>query len=387
MEKDYLSLKIGIIGGGQLGKMMIQAAKKLGFYITVLDPCPFAPASSIADKQITAEFDDRKAIEQLCNVSDIVTYEFEHIGADILVEMENKGAKIYPTAKSLILIQNKLVQKQLLKKNGINVPEFMEIKNKEDMKKAGDTFGFPFMLKNCTGGYDGKGNAIVGSFEEIEYTYKLLGDGVMPLMAEKLIDFTMETSVLACRGADKSIEVYPVGNNIHKDSILHITSVPADLSFETSKKAMDAAKKVMEVFDGIGMFCIEMFIEKNGNVLINEVAPRPHNSGHYSIEGCKTSQFENHIRAICSLPLGSTKLLSPVAMINLLGDENSEGEAFVSGLYEALKVEGAKVHIYGKKISKPKRKMGHITVTSESADDAVQKALKAYEKIKITGKN
>ncbi len=387
MEKDYLSLKIGIIGGGQLGKMMIQAAKKLGFYITILDPCPFAPASSIADRQIIAEFDDRKAIEELCMVSDIVTYEFEHIGADILVEMENKGTKIYPTAKSLILIQNKLVQKQLLKKSGINVPEFMEIKNKEDMKKAGDVFGFPFMLKNCTGGYDGKGNAIVGSIKEIDYKYKLLGNGSMPLMAEKLIDFIMETSVLACRGIDKSTKVYPVGNNIHKDSILHITSVPADLSHEVSKKAMEAAKNVMEVFDGVGMFCIEMFIEKDGNVLINEVAPRPHNSGHYSIEGCKTSQFENHIRAICSLPLGSTELLSPVAMINLLGDENSKGKAFVSGVYDALKVDGAKVHIYGKKISKPKRKMGHITVTAENADDAVNKAIQAYEKIKIIGKN
>lgn len=384
LEKNYLSKKIGIIGGGQLGKMMIQEAKKMGFYVLTLDPTLNCPSHSISDEHIVADFDDKEAIFSLAQKSDIITYEFEHIGSDELLCLEKKGYKIYPTAKSLKIIQNKLTQKQYLANGNIPVADFTEIKNISDMYDAGIKFGYPFILKTCTGGYDGKGNAVVNDKSHIEDAFKTLGNGEIPLMAEKLIPFTMETSVLACRGINGDTVVYPVGDNRHIRNILHETVVPADISEKTTALAMNLAHKVMDVFDGIGMFCVEMFVTENGEVLVNEVAPRPHNSGHYSIEGCITSQFENHIRAITGLPLGSTELLRPTVMINLLGEEDKTGKAFVSGLYDALKFDGVKVHIYGKENTSPRRKMGHITATAPTIEKALENARMAFKKIKIT---
>ena len=275
--------KIGIIGGGQLGKMMIQEAKKMGFYITVLDPTLKCPAHTLVDEHIGANFDDETAIRLLASKSDVITYEFEHIGADILETLENEGVKVYPTAKSLKIIQNKYSQKSLLLKNNIPMPEFTSVKIPNDIKNAGEKYGYPFLLKSCTGGYDGKGNFVIHNENEINEGFKALGSGKIPLMAEKFFPFTMEISVLACRGINGEIEVYPVAENIHHDNILFETRVPANISEETSKKAMELAKSVMEIFEGVGMFCVEMFVDKDGNVALNEVAPRPHNSGHYTI--------------------------------------------------------------------------------------------------------
>lgn len=385
MDKNYLEIRIGIIGGGQLGKMMIEEAKKLSFHITVLDPTPDCPAHSICDKHIVADFDDRDAIRQLAAECDVVTYEFEHIDAQVLNELEAEGNKIYPTAKSLTIIQNKLTQKELLKADSLPVPEFVQINSIEDMYSAGEMFSYPYMLKACTGGYDGKGNALVENSANVEAAWAQLGSGKIPLMAEKLVDFCMETSVLACRGLNGDIAVYPVGDNRHINSILHETIVPANITEEATQKAMKVARRVMEVFDGIGMFCVEMFITKDMEVLVNEVAPRPHNSGHYTIEGCVTSQFANHIRAITGLPLGDTSLIRPTVMVNLLGAEDKEGTAHVHGLYDALSLKGVHVHIYGKSITKPRRKMGHLTVTADSTNEALEIAEKAYNYITING--
>ena len=242
------------------------------------------------------------------------------------------------------------------------------------------------MLKARTGGYDGKGNAVVKSKDSINSAYNELGNGKIKLMAEKMIDFRMETSVLACRSLNGDVAVYPVGDNRHIDSILHETVVPADIDKTATEGAMDAAKKVMEIFDGIGMFCVEMFVTEDDQILINEVAPRPHNSGHYTIEGCVTSQFENHIRAIVGLPLGDTSLIRPTVMVNLLGEEGHSGKTYVEGLYDVCALKGATVHIYGKGVSKPKRKMGHITVTADTVKDALETADKAFSLIKITSK-
>lgn len=383
---NCLSKKIGIIGGGQLGKMMIQEAKKMGFYVTVLDPTKDCPCSSICDEHITAAFDDREAIRLLSSKSDVVTYEFEHIDYKELTNLENEGKKIYPTAKSLKIIQNKLTQKQALKNGEIPVADFIETKTEDEIYKAGKIFGYPFILKTCTGGYDGKGNAFVKDKASVSSAFSALGGGKLPLMAEKLVNFTMEISVLACRGLSSETKVYPVGDNRHINNILHKTVVPANISEETTKNAMNLAKKVMEVFDGIGMFCVEMFVTKEGGVLVNEVAPRPHNSGHYSIEGCVTSQFENHIRAITGLPLGNTDLIRPTVMINLLGEEDKKGEAVVLGAEDALSADGVKLHIYGKKMTSPRRKMGHITVTANDIKTAEKNADIAFSKIKITAK-
>lgn len=383
MTNYFLDKKIGIIGGGQLGQMMLLEAKKMGFYAVVLDPTPDCPCHSICDEHIIADFDDEKAFQLLAEKTDVITYEFEHINARALERLEDKGYKIYPTAASLEVIQDKLTQKEAMAKAGLPVPDFMIIESLDDMTKAGNEYGYPYMLKARTGGYDGKGNAVVKSADTIEKAYNELGGGKIKLMAEKMIDFKMETSILACRSLNGDIAVYPVGDNKHIDSILHETSVPANIPDKASKLAMEVASKVMEIFDGIGMFCIEMFVTNDNDILVNEVAPRPHNSGHYTIEGCVTSQFENHIRAVVGLPLGDTGLISPTVMINLLGEVGYNGNTVVEGLDKALALKGVSVHIYGKAQTKPKRKMGHITVTANSVSKAKEIAEKAFEYIKI----
>lgn len=383
MENYFLNKKIGIIGGGQLGQMMLLEAKKMGFYAVVLDPSEQCPCHSICDEHIVASFDDEQAFQLLAEKTDVITYEFEHINAKALEKLEAQGYKVYPTPASLEIIQDKLTQKETLLKAGLPVPEFMSVKSKEDMAKAGEIYGYPYMLKARTGGYDGKGNAVVKSYDHIDEAYRELGNGTIKLMAEKIIKFKMETSILACRSLNGDIAVYPVGDNIHIDSILHKTKVPANIPDEASKSAMKAASKVMEIFDGIGMFCVEMFVTNDNKILVNEIAPRPHNSGHYTIEGCITSQFENHIRAVVGLPLGDTSLISPTVMINILGEEGYSGKALVSGLDKALALKGTTVHIYGKTETKPKRKMGHITVTSNSVLKAEAIADEAFNYIKI----
>lgn len=383
MSNYFLNKKIGIIGGGQLGQMMLLEAKKMGFYAVILDPTKDCPCHSLCDEHIVADFDDEKAFQILAEKTDVITYEFEHINAKALERLEEKGYKVYPTAASLKVIQDKLTQKEAMLKANLPVPDFMKIESIKDMEKAGEKYGYPYMLKARTGGYDGKGNAVVNSADKISETYDELGGGKIKLMAEKMVNFKMETSILACRSLNGDIVVYPVGDNQHIDSILHETSVPANIPDKASKTAMTVASKVMEIFDGIGMFCVEMFVTKDNDILVNEVAPRPHNSGHYTIEGCITSQFENHIRAVVGLPLGDTSLISPTVMINLLGETGYNGKTVVEGLEKAMALKGVTVHIYGKSQTKPKRKMGHITVTSNSVTKAKEIAKKAYNYIKI----
>ena len=378
-----LETKIGIIGGGQLGKMMIQEAKKMGMFVTILDPADNCPAHSIADAHVVADFDDEAGLRKLAGQSDVLTYEFEHIGVDILQALEEEGHPVYPTPKSLAVIQNKLLQKTVLKREGLPVPAFLEVKGPEQLREMGDRLGFPFLLKACTGGYDGKGNALIQGPEDFDDAYRQLGSGDRPLMAEAFVPFEKEISVLACRGITGDIVVYPVAENVHQESILIETRVPAELSPAVADRAIQMAHHVMEVFKGVGMFCVEMFVTHEGEVAINEVAPRPHNSGHYSIEGCVTSQFEQHVRAILGLPLGDTTLLRPTVMRNLLGEEGCTGKAYVTGVHEALGISGVKLHIYGKQDTKPKRKMGHITVTAQSVDVAALNAKRATGQVKI----
>ncbi|WP_027339642.1 5-(carboxyamino)imidazole ribonucleotide synthase [Halonatronum saccharophilum] len=384
MEKaELLKQRIGIIGGGQLGKMMILEAKKMGFYVIILDPTPHCPASSIADEHIIAPFDDEEGIRELARRSDLLTYEFEHIGVSILKDLKEEGYQIYPSPESLEIIQNKYDQKKVLKKNQIPVPEFIQISNLDDIRAGAEKFSYPLMLKSCTGGYDGKGNYLIKDEEEIEKAYKQLGEGKVPLMAEAFVPFKKEISVIVVRGLDGEIEVYPVGENLHKDNILIETKVPAQISAQVEKRAMELAHRVIDIFAGVGIFCIEMFVSDNDRVLVNEIAPRPHNSGHYSIEGSITSQFENHIRAITSLPLGSTSLVKPTVMRNLLGEAGATGEAKVEGIIETLSLKNTKVHIYGKKVSKAQRKMGHLTTVANNIEGAAKEALKASELIRI----
>lgn len=386
MQKvGILEQKIGIIGGGQLGKMMVLEAKKMGFFVTILDPTPHCPAHSVADVHIIAGFNDEVGYRRLAEASHVITYEFEHIDVGILKDLETEGHTIYPTVQSLEIIQNKYSQKMRLKEKGIPVPEFISTKTLEDISSAADLFGYPMVLKSCTGGYDGKGNAVI--FKEIDCNeaYKLLGEGNLPLMVERFVPFTKEISVLACRGIEGTTAVYPVGENEHRDSILMETRVPAELSEALTHQAMELARDVMEVFEGVGMFCVELFVTQDEQLMVNEVAPRPHNSGHYSIEGCMTCQFQQHIRAVTGLPLGATTLLRPTVMGNILGEEGYTGKAELIGMEEALRIQGTSVHIYGKQDTSPKRKMGHFTVLADTVEEAAQKAALVHKVVKMIG--
>ncbi len=373
--------KIGIIGGGQLGKMMILDGKRLDTQFAILDPTEHCPAHSIADSHVVADFDDVDAIIRMAQDVDVVTYEFEHISVEALRRLESEGHKVYPSAQTLSRIQNKLVQKQWLAKHQIAVPDFVEIAGMEDIRKAGESFGYPLMLKTCTGGYDGKGNALVETEAFVEAAYQALGAGSLPLMAERLIDFEKEVSILACRSENGEMAVFPVAENVHKNSILDETTVPAVISDASAKEAMEVAKACLQAFDACGMLCIELFVTREGHILVNELAPRPHNSGHYTIEGCYTSQYENHVRAILGMPLGNPSLIRPTAMKNIIGERN--GLAEVKGLEEAYRQPNVKIHIYGKEQVKVGRKMGHITATGETLEEALAEVRAAHEALSI----
>lgn len=383
MKKDISNTTIGLIGGGQLGKMMIMEAKKMGFKVIVLDPAKDCPAHSICDEHIPLSLNDESAIRILSEKCDIITYEFEHINVDALLKLEEENVKIYPSPKSLKTIQNKYTQKAALLDADIPVPDFIYVENFESLEEAGRKFGYPFILKTCTGGYDGKGNFVVNSSDDLEEAYHYLGGSKAGLLAENFVNFNMEVSVIACRGIDGSLSVFPVAKNTHVNNILEETLAPAPVDKNISDRAMNIAGKALNLLEGVGIFCIEMFITESGEVLVNEIAPRPHNSGHYTIEACATSQFEQHIRAITGLPLGDSSLIRPAAMRNLLGEPGFSGPAVVKGMEDALKVKGAKVHIYGKAQTKPHRKMGHVTVCAETLSVAAELCKKAKNLIRI----
>ena len=267
-----------------------------------------------------------------------------------------------------------------LRQNDLPVPDFKKVETPEDIREAGKIFGYPMMLKTCTGGYDGKGNAPVDTEADVERAFEALGSGKLPLMVEAFCPFEKEVSILVCRSVNGDVKVFPVAENVHKDSILDETTVPANISETSTEKAMDIARRAVHAFNAYGMLCIELFVTADGEVLVNELAPRPHNSGHYTIEGCVTSQYENHIRGILGLPLGSAELIRPTVMKNIIG-QYSVDKAEVKGLEEAYAIGEVKVHIYGKEKVSKGRKMGHITVTDTTVESALEKARLAHSKI------
>ena len=385
-DMDIIKKKIGIAGGGQLGKMMILEAKRLGFYVAVLDPSEDCPAHSVCDLLIVGDLNDPKGYYELSKHVDVITYEWENINASTLEKLENEGHVIYPSVKTLKTIQNKKLQKTALSENKIPVPRFSPVTCIGEIQEYGksENFGYPLMLKTTTGGYDGKGNALIKNAGETDKAYKQLGSGQKELMVEEYIDFTKEISILVCRGIDGKRVIYPAAENTHINSILDTTVVPADIDSAISEKVTDIANKVMTVFDGVGTFCVEMFVTGSGEIFVNEVAPRPHNSGHYTIEGCFADQFENHIRAITGLSFGDTDMAVPaVVMVNLLGE--SDGDARLLGLEDAYLDPNVRVHYYGKSRSKKGRKMGHYTVVGKTVDDTLRRARDLKEILHIIG--
>ncbi|MDR5658588.1 5-(carboxyamino)imidazole ribonucleotide synthase [Serpentinicella sp. ANB-PHB4] len=369
--------KVGIIGGGQLGKMMILEGKKMGIQFVILDPSKDCPASSIADEHIVEDFYNEEKIKQLAEKVDVLTYEFEHINADYLIRLEQAGKKIYPSPSVLKVIQDKYEQKSFLKRRNIQSAPFRKVDSLGDINLAVEEYGLPVLLKSRKGGYDGKGNACIKTLQDIEQAYDILGGSSAELMVEAFVPFDKEISAIVARGSNGQVAIYPLSENIHNDNILITTIVPARVDKETEKKAELLAKKTIENFEGIGIFCVEMFVTKAGEVLVNEIAPRTHNSGHYTIEACRTSQFMQHLRAILEQPLGNTDLINPAVMLNILGEDGCTGKAKVKGLHTVLEMDNTYVHLYGKQEVQPKRKMGHVTVV----DIDINKAIKQSEVI------
>ncbi len=357
---------IGIIGGGQLGKMLAAEAKRMAMRVIVLDPLQDCPASSIADKVIVGDFSDEQKIYELANVVDTLTYEIELANSSALSNLVKQGFPVNPTPNTLFIIQNKYRQKKFLKDNDIKVPFFELIENEDKLKNLCLRHGFPIMLKACEASYDGRGNYLITNEKEVSKAYSFFGS--RECMIEEHIDFKKEVSIMIARNQAGDISYFPVVENIHINNILDTTIAPADISDDLRNRVIEMAIKTIECLQGSGIFGIEMFIDENNDVLINEIAPRPHNSGHYTIEACSISQFEQHIRAILNYPMPKPILISHAVMVNILGPSDISGDYEIKGIDKLFALEGIKLHLYGKKTTKFHRKLGHITAITEGKD-------------------
>ena len=373
---------LGIIGGGQLGMMLTEAAKKMPEHISkviVLDPNENCSASLVGAEQIVADFKDKDSIINLANQVDIITYEIESGDSDVLKSVENQ-AEINPSPETLKTIQDKFLQKTFLQNHNIPVPEFIKVDDIEEVKEGLKKFGYPALLKARRDAYDGKGNFKIDSENEIQTAYDYFKG--QKLMLEKFVPFKMEVSVIASRNTKGEIKTYPLVENIHEKNILRETIAPSRTSNEVSEKAEKIASNTMDVLKGAGVFGIEMFVTQDDEIVINEIAPRVHNSGHHTLQSSKTSQFEQHLRAILGLDLGSTELLHNTIMYNILGNLDFQGE------YKKIEISEKNIFLkmYEKKISKPLRKLGHLNIVGfekQSIDELLTQLEKTKSSVEV----
>lgn len=351
---------IGIIGGGQLGRYMAVSAKQMGYRAAVLDPVTQSPCGQVADKEITAAYSDLEAIRKLADISDVVTYEFENIDYDALNQLKEE-AYLPQGSDLLLLTQNRETEKKGIVDAGCEVAPYRIIHDEKELEDAVDVLGLPAVLKTCRGGYDGKGQYVIKEKEQLQEAAALLTHGTCIL--ESWVPFQMELSVIVTRSVHGEIAVFPVAENIHKHNILFQSIVPARVENRIQEKAKELATTLAEKLGLVGTLAVELFLTNDGKLLVNELAPRPHNSGHYTLDLCETSQFEQHVRAICGLPLGGTALLSEGMMVNLLGDEVDIPKEHPELLKEA------KLYLYGKHEVKAGRKMGHMTFMKQLDDE------------------
>lgn len=368
---------LGIIGGGQLGMMIAEAAKNMPEYISkiiVIDPTENCPAAQVGAEQIIADFKDKRAIIDLSEKSDIITYEIESGDSDVLKSVE-KNAEINPSPDTLKIIQDKYLQKIFLSENKIPVPDFIEIEGIKQVREGLKKFGFPALLKARRDAYDGRGNFKINSENEIQKAFDYFKG--QKLLLEKFVPFKMEVSVIASRNTKGQIKTYPLVENIHEENILRQTIAPARVSQEVTEKAEVIANKTMQVLKGAGVFGIEMFVTQENDIVINEIAPRVHNSGHHTLQSSETSQFEQHLRAILGLELGGTTLIHPTIMYNILGSKSFNGK------YTPITISKSDGYLkmYGKEISKPARKLGHVNIVSQK-NETIDDLLKKVESIK-----
>src|SRR5437868_10884225 len=367
MTRRYLpGATIGLMGSGQLGRMLAVAARRMGYRVRVFSPEKDTPAGQFADDEVTAAYEDESVVREFAKDLDLLTFEFENIPRQT-IEWCAAECEVRPAGSILHTAQNRLREKDFLSAASIPVAPYRAVRSASDLASACEEIKTPAILKSAAFGYDGKGQRLIERPHRLEEIWaERPGD---ELILERAIDFEKELSVIVARGPAGEVATFPVCENLHRDHILDITVVPARVSSVVEKSAADLAGAIAEKMALVGILAVEMFLQRDGKLLVNELAPRPHNSGHWTIEGCATSQFDQHVRAVCGLSLGSTDLIRPAAMANLLGDVWRNGEP---NWVAALGVNDVHLHLYGKHHPRPRRKMGHLTAVAESAEAAIE---------------
>ena len=378
MTKDfYGELQLGILGGGQLGRMLIQEAINYNVNVHILDPDKHAPCRKLCNKFTTGALDDFDTVYNFGKELDMITIEIEKVNVDALEKLEEEGVLVYPQSRVIRLIQDKGLQKQFFKQNDIPTAPFQLISHKENLQEC--NIELPYIQKLRKDGYDGKGVKRIDSASDLADAFEA------PSLVEELVDFEKEIAVIVSRNDRGDVSTFPLVEmefNPQANLVEFLIS-PSTLSAEIQQKADEIAKKIAEDLQIVGLLAVEMFLTKDGEILVNELAPRPHNSGHQTIEGNMTSQFAQHLRAIFNLPLGSTAARSTAVMINLLGEVGYEGLAKYEGVEEVLGVEGVFVHLYGKKFTKPFRKMGHVCIIHNDREMAIKNARWVQQTLKV----
>ena len=368
---------IGVMGGGQLGRMFAIAARRMGYRVQIFTPEEESPAGQFADITRIAEFTNETAVRRFAADVDVITFEFENIPIET-VQWCEQVRTVRPAGSILHIAQNRLREKNFLSAAGIPIAPFKAVRNAHELESAFEHIGRPAILKTAAFGYDGKGQQMINAREDFAEIWN--ASSADELVLEAAIDFETEVSLIVARGADGDMKTFPVCENMHKDHILDITVMPARVSREVEKEAARLACAIAEKLDLVGLLAVEMFLKSDGELLVNELAPRPHNSGHWTIEGCATSQFEQQVRAVCGLPLGSTEILRPTAMANLLGAVWQDGEP---NWRRALETEGVHLHLYGKREPRPRRKMGHLTAVGSDAQQAIDRVTEARASLNV----
>jgi 5-(carboxyamino)imidazole ribonucleotide synthase len=371
------SKTIGVLGGGQLGRMLIQSGINLNLHFHILDPDKNAPCAGIANKFFTGKLSDANDVHSFGKKADLITIEIESVNVEALKKLQAEGKEVYPQPEIIEIIQDKGLQKMFFSRNNIPSPDFFLVENKDEIQKY--KAHFPFFQKLRKGGYDGKGVVKLKDLENLANAFDA------PCVLEKLVDLKTEISVIVARSKNGEIKTFPAVECAFSEeaNLVEFLFSPANISKEMEEQAQQLATEVAEKLGIIGILAVEMFVTKNNELLVNELAPRPHNSGHHTIEGNITSQFEQHLRAILGLPLGDTSITTPSVMLNLLGEKGYEGDAAYSGIEKTLEMSGVHIHLYGKEKTKPFRKMGHVTVTAPNIKAAQKKAQLVKELLKV----
>ncbi|HVT04597.1 MAG TPA: 5-(carboxyamino)imidazole ribonucleotide synthase [Thermoanaerobaculia bacterium] len=366
---------VGLFGGGQLGRMFAIAARKMGYRVHTFSPDSDLPANQLADVEVVASFNDLDAVRVFARNVDVITMEFENVSSKAL-RVAEELKPVRPASQVLRTTQHRVREKTFLRESGFPVTPFVQVRKREDLDAGVKAFGYPSVLKLASFGYDGKGQWKISMPSDVEPAFHSLGGQNSVL--EKFVKFEKEISVVAARGVDGDFRAYDILENCHQHKILHTSFAPAAISEALARKAVEITRGVFEKLDVIGVMCVEFFVTKDGDLLVNELAPRPHNSGHLTFDAAVTSQFEQQLRAVCGLPLGETRLYRPAAMINILGDAWKNG---TPNWPAALAHRSVKLHLYGKDEPRPGRKMGHLTATGDTPQEAMKLVTEAFESL------